>query len=91
MLEVSARKWVALSIRSMISIHHGKLLASLIMGFLPEPIISHFGEVFGNMTRLNNRTEPLSVVFAIGYSHIFLLFVGGIVNPNISFPHIIHP
>ena len=67
-----------------------------IVGFFDDGVpagtqISHFGEVLGNMTQLNNWTEPLSVVFAIGSPRILSLLVGRIVNPTISFPNIIHP
>jgi len=53
--------------------------------------ISHFGKVLGNLTDLNDWTEPLSIAFAVGSPQILQKLVTGITNPNIDFPNIIHP
>lgn len=53
--------------------------------------VSRFGKVLGNLNDLNNWTESLSIVFAVGNPAILQKLVNGITNPNVDFPNIIHP
>jgi sugar O-acyltransferase (sialic acid O-acetyltransferase NeuD family) len=67
-----------------------------LIGYLDDGIekdtsISHFGKVLGGLDFLNNYTEPLSVVFAIGSPQILQKIVSRITNVAIDFPNIIHP
>jgi sugar O-acyltransferase (sialic acid O-acetyltransferase NeuD family) len=53
--------------------------------------ISHHGIVLGDINDLNNWTNPLSIVFAIGVPRTIWKLVDGIHNKNIDFPNIIDP
>jgi sugar O-acyltransferase (sialic acid O-acetyltransferase NeuD family) len=50
-----------------------------------------YGSVLGGITELNNWTESLSVVIAIGTPETVVMIVSKILNENIDFPNIIAP
>jgi sugar O-acyltransferase (sialic acid O-acetyltransferase NeuD family) len=66
------------------------------VGFIDDGInigteISHFGRVLGGIKELNEWSEEIHLVFAIGVPRILNLLVDKISNPNVVFPNIIHP
>lgn len=60
-------------------------------GMEPGTPVSHFGSVLGGIAALNDWQGPIAIVFAIGIPPVIHKLVNQIVNPNISFPNIIHP
>lgn len=56
---------------------------------LPEGSSNEYGNILGNIEKLNQWNKPLSVVFAIGSPHIVKILFDKITNKNISFPNII--
>lgn len=50
-----------------------------------------FGKVIGCVDEINNYPEELEVAIAIGNSNHIESISSKIVNPNISFPNVIHP
>lgn len=51
----------------------------------------NYGKVLGGMDVLNAWDKPLSVVVCIGSPGAIERIVSKIINPNITFPNIIHP
>lgn len=67
-----------------------------LIGFIDDSkpkgtMVSHFGRVLGNIDILNEYTQPLNVVIAIGSGKISSHIVSKITNQKIEFPNIIHP
>lgn len=52
--------------------------------------VSHYGKVLGGIKEVNETTEPLSIVIAIGSPHSLRSVRERITNPLISFPNIIY-
>lgn len=66
------------------------------IGFFDDNIspgiqVSHFGKVLGDMNTLNNWSEPLGIVFAIGNPSTLFTLVQKVINPKITFPNLFHP
>jgi sugar O-acyltransferase (sialic acid O-acetyltransferase NeuD family) len=53
--------------------------------------ISRYGRILGNMNRLNDWTEELAIVFAIGDPETLAKVQKKITNPKVWYPNIIHP
>lgn len=67
-----------------------------LIGFFDDGIeigtkISRYGTVLGGIDTLNQWSDSLAVVFAIGSPKILESIVSQIYNSQISFPNIIHP
>ncbi len=58
---------------------------------IPKGTDTKHGKILGGMDELNAVTEPLNVVFAIGFPKIVRELVSKISNPHISFPNVISP
>lgn len=58
---------------------------------LPRGYENGYGPLLGGMTDLNQYSQPLALVMAIGAPHVVARCVGKISNPNISFPNLISP
>ena len=52
---------------------------------------NEYGEVLGGITEVNNFSEPLAIVIAIGNPRIVSKIVSNITNPNIEYPNLISP
>ena len=52
---------------------------------------NHYGKVLGTIEDLNNISEKIAVIIAIGNTRSIQSIVGRIDNPNVYFPNIIHP
>lgn len=67
-----------------------------LVGFFDDGVkkdtqVSHYGRVLGGMDELNSWQTPMDVAIAIGVPKSLKYVRERIVNPNISFPNIIHP
>lgn len=67
-----------------------------LLGFFDDSVkkgtkLSCYGEVLGGMDELNQWKTPLCVSIAIGSPHSLEFVQKRIVNPNITFPNLIHP
>lgn len=83
----------------------GREIACLIRNNLPEwniigyfddgkekgAAVSPFGTILGGINELNDWGEELAIVIAIGNPRTVHILVEKIINPNITFPNIIHP
>ena len=58
---------------------------------LKGKMISHFAKCLGGMSELNTHDIQLSIVIAIGESNSIKSVRDRIINPNISFPNLVHP
>ena len=67
-----------------------------LIGFFDDGIpkntkLSHFGQVLGGITELNNWQSDIHIVFAIGFPKSIKKLVDQIDNSKITYPNIIHP
>lgn len=67
-----------------------------LIGFFDDGIgngieVSRYGKILGGIEELNNWSEEISIVFAIGMPGILSLLVSKIQNSKVNFPNIIHP
>ncbi len=53
--------------------------------------VSHFGRVLGGMEQLNDWSQKISIVIAIGSPNAIKAISQKIVNPLVDFPNLIHP
>ena len=52
---------------------------------------NEYGEVLGGIKEVNEFSEPLAIVIAIGNPRIVSKIVSNITNPNIEYPNLISP
>lgn len=67
-----------------------------LIGFFDDGIdkdteVSNFGKVLGGINDLNQWSDEIAIVFAIGVPRIIKTLVEKITNPRVQFPNIIHP
>lgn len=58
---------------------------------LKGKMISHYGTCLGGIDELNAYNNSLNVTIPIGNASIVKQIVDKIINPNISFPNLVHP
>lgn len=58
---------------------------------LKGQMISHYAPCIGCIEELNHYSGHISVVFAIGNSHVVKTIVGNIWNEGVDYPNLIHP
>lgn len=53
--------------------------------------VSHFGKVLGGIDELNAWPRPIAVALCMGSPRTVMSVRNKILNPNVSFPNLIHP